>query len=504
MTTLGTKRRPIALDDDEHDRSLQRKKFARRGYLATKNHPIIGLDDSNSSETLRADSDEDIRGSLQAHPAATRLPARPSPATGPPPVATFSFNTGDYMDDTQLQAFLRQIRLNSGREIPRSPRRFAETILEQLNHGGKLYRPGKSVELRDGTFLRIVSIVEVGDKVLLRGSHFKKCSSMDGLAPPMTNELCWVVDISTDEAARGVTTMITETPLSEVKGFRIIRLTNYRYPEMSHKTVGLSTRPSEALLFCRLKHIKIWQAGRKQTVEEAIVSLTFAETDRGYGIEPKRLRENWRGVTIRGGSFEAPGQEQPVIDITSDRTSISTPSTVNRRQYTFGDGFCGAGGVSCGAKQAGLRVSWGFDKSEPAMNSYRRNNHDAMCETSDIADFLTNPPENIMVDIIHCSPPCQTFSPAKTVAGPNDDANEACIFSVRQVTERGKPRIFTMEETSGLQDRHKAFLNATIHTFVDLGYSVRWKLVDCAAYGVPQKRKRLVVMASGYGCLPYT
>lgn len=132
------------------------------------------------------------------------------------------------------------------------------------------------------------------------------------------------------------------------------------------------------------------------------------------------------------------------------------------------------------------------------MSSYRRNYPDTICETSEIADFLTNPPEDIIVDIIHCSPPCQTFSPAKTIAGPDDDANEACIFSVRQVLEKGKPRIFTMEETSGLKERHEEFLNATIHTFVELGYSARWKLVDCSSYGVPQKRKRLVVIASGY------
>lgn len=307
---------------------------------------------------------------------------------------------------------------------------------------------------------------------------------MNGLFPRRTNEICLNVDVSSEEYSHGARSMISEFPVSEVKRFRMIRMTNHQYRDMSFKAIG-SDKATEGYLFCRYKHLKVWK-GQKHPEEEAIISLNFDEADNGYGIEPKILRENWRGATTPGGSgSRQAGQNHSIV------TNIS-------RYYTFGDGFCGAGGVSCGAQLAGLQVSWGFDKSEHAMSSYRRNYPDTICETSEIADFLTNPPEDIIVDIIHCSPPCQTFSPAKTIAGPDDDANEACIFSVRQVLEKGKPRIFTMEETSGLKERHEEFLNATIHTFVELGYSARWKLVDCSSYGVPQKRKRLVVIASGY------
>jgi DNA (cytosine-5)-methyltransferase 1 len=117
--------------------------------------------------------------------------------------------------------------------------------------------------------------------------------------------------------------------------------------------------------------------------------------------------------------------------------------------------------------------------------------------TSSVDNFLTNTLEDIMVDILHFSPPCQTFSSAHTISSANDDANEACIFSTRELLARVKPRIATMEETSGLKDRHKEFLYATIHNFVDLGYSIRWKLLSCQDFGVPQKRKRLVIIGSG-------
>ncbi|QVM13109.1 hypothetical protein D8B26_007725 [Coccidioides posadasii str. Silveira] len=112
------------------------------------------------------------------------------------------------------------------------------------------------------------------------------------------------------------------------------------------------------------------------------------------------------------------------------------------------------------------------------METYRLNFTSAVGEICEVALFLTNDSEDIIVDILHFSPPCQTFSSAKTIAAATDSANEACIFSSRELLLKVKPRVATMEETSGLQERHKQFLYATIHTFVDLGYSIRWKFSE--------------------------
>ncbi|KAK2764998.1 hypothetical protein FQN54_008697 [Arachnomyces sp. PD_36] len=464
-----------------------------------RRQPIVTLDESDGSETLGEESDGDIGRPLKTN-AVPALFSTSASQSHCPAKRTTGFKDGDFMDDAQVQNLLRRMNLKNPSPPTSSPLELPprETILEKYNYNGKLFKPGKNVELNDGTFLRIRSIIKQREEVLLRGWHFERSSTMEGLVPRRTNELIWSVDLTPEEASMGVTSDVKDAAVSDVKRFRIIKLTNRRYEDLNYKTWSISADPSEAYLFCRFKHLKIWKAGRKEkTEEEAMVSIAFSDTDKECGLESNTLREQWRKTTIRGGGFRVPAEEvsSEVIDLSGSRG----PGLGNRRRYTFGDGFCGAGGVSCGARQAGLEVSWGFDKSEHAMGTYRRNYHDAICETSEVADFLTNAPEDIIVDVIHCSPPCQTFSPAKTIAGPNDDANEACIFSVRQVVEKGKPRIFTMEETSGLQDRHGEFLNATIHTFVDLGYSVRWRLVDCASYGVPQRRKRLVVIASGPG-----
>ncbi|KMU89190.1 c5 cytosine methyltransferase DmtA [Coccidioides immitis H538.4] len=198
------------------------------------------------------------------------------------------------------------------------------------------------------------------------------------------------------------------------------------------------------------KYIRVWNKTLRKlrAVEQAVIFLHQQE-----------------GPTRPGGSHTA-----AFVELAGGDES--------RSQYIFGDRFCGAEGVWRGTLQAGLHIRCGFDKCPKAMETYRLNFTSAVGETCEVAHFLTNDSEDIIVDILHFSPPCQTFSSAKTIAAATDSANEACIFSSRELLLKIKPRVATMEETSGLQERHKEFLYATIHTFVDLGYSIRWKFSE--------------------------
>ncbi|KAI5293476.1 hypothetical protein KEM55_007076, partial [Ascosphaera atra] len=176
-----------------------------------------------------------------------------------------------------------------------------------------------------------------------------------------------------------------------------------------------------------------------------------------------------------------------------------------KTDYTFGDAFCGAGGVSRGAQQAGLRVKWGFDYDENAINSWRVNFTDARGGArgihSPVWEFIEKTPKTIaQVDVLHASPPCQTFSRAHTIAASSDGANEVCILSIPALIKNCKPRMVTLEETSGLtHEAHKQFLHAVLNGFIELGFSAMWKVINCKDYGVPQTRKRLVVIASAPG-----
>ena len=141
--------------------------------------------------------------------------------------------------------------------------------------------------------------------------------------------------------------------------------------------------------------------------EYAIEYLTYEEADEGSRVTSATLRTQWRGRTIPFGEAEIPA--------TSSATSLIDLTDEGTRTYTFGDAFCGAGGLSCGAREAGLSIRWAFDLSTHAVTTYGRNFPGVLLENASIYDFLTNDDEFLRVDVLHCSPPCQPFSPAHTV-----------------------------------------------------------------------------------------
>ena len=168
----------------------------------------------------------------------------------------------------------------------------------------------------------------------------------------------------------------------------------------------------------------------------------------------------------------------------------------NTRRYRFGDCFCGAGGMSSAAEQAGLEVVYGFDWDSVATQSYRLNHPRARCYTAAVHHFLALQDEDLHVDILHLSPPCQPFSPAHTIAGKNDEDNEAALFSITGLIRRTRPRLATFEETSGLFTRHSNYFYQVLDMLTSEGFSVRYKVVNFAEYGLSQARKRVFIVAS--------
>ncbi|KAL4776032.1 S-adenosyl-L-methionine-dependent methyltransferase [Aspergillus nidulans var. acristatus] len=354
-----------------------------------------------------------------------------------------------------------------------------EQLLEEVcDADGIVYKPGNSVELHDGAFFRICSIRQaLKGNIILTGRRLLKFKDYsDKYLPEWRNELIWVAD----ETA--------EIPLWFVRRFVSVHFSNFCPIGQDRQK---KNNPDG--LFCRLKRVI-----QKETT--SIEYLTFEEADVGFRAPSASLRHGWRGETAPFGSKEEP--ETPVVvldDIDDNDFQITILKQKAQRKYTFGDGFCGAGGVSCGAEAAGLDIKWAFDLCPHAAATYRLNFPNVECEGSDIFSFMTSNEEFMRVDISHGSPPCQTFSPAHTIPGPNDDANSAAIFSCWDLIRKAKPRVHTMEETSGLFDRHQQVFLRVICDFIETGYSVRWGLLNCMWYGVPQSRKRLIIIASGPG-----
>ena len=246
-------------------------------------------------------------------------------------------------------------------------------------------------------------------------------------------------------------------------------------------------------LVCRTKYIE------KDKNEGCLQFLEEAETDDGYATNPKELRCQFRGETELGGACARWSDEEKGFN---DRRGVENDQMNRRdgRRYTLGDGFCGAGGISSGARAAGLRVDWGFDFDPAAIQTFSRNFYGARCEAVAAHEFVTiiNQTEDFKVDILHVSPPCQTFSPYHVHQGQNDELNQATFFAIEELLKKVKPRIVTLEETFGLTRmlKHQDWFRAMVQMFTKLGFSVRWKVFNLCDFGLAQPRKRLIVFAS--------
>lgn len=70
---------------------------------------------------------------------------------------------------------------------------------------------------------------------------------------------------------------------------------------------------------------------------------------------------------------------------------------------------------------------------------------------------------------------------------------------VARIVGKVKPRMVTFEEVPNLlkNPEHRVYFTTMVRDLTSLGYSVRWKVIECADFGVPQKRSRLFLIASG-------
>jgi DNA (cytosine-5)-methyltransferase 1 len=155
-----------------------------------------------------------------------------------------------------------------------------------------------------------------------------------------------------------------------------------------------------------------------------------------------------------------------------------------------------------GATMAGLKVKFGMDCWDVASKAWKANFPSAKMHKMWADQFYRLSPENqeFLVDILHLSPPCQTFSPAHTREGQNDEQNSASLFAVDRLLIKTRPRVVTLEQTFGIlsSERHENYFKSLIRQFTDNGFSVEWRIVEFKRFGLAQMRKRLIITAAWY------
>lgn len=179
-----------------------------------------------------------------------------------------------------------------------------------------------------------------------------------------------------------------------------------------------------------------------------------------------------------------------------------------KKTYTAIDLFCGAGGLTLGLKNAGFKVLAGVENSSIAAITYRANHPKVKlfeCDIREItaekllSDLNLNPGE---LDLLAGCPPCQGFSSHKTRnrLPSNNDARNELVFEFLRFVEITLPKTVMLENVPALaKDWRISMLRESLSA---LGYVIDEQFAqikDAADFGVPQRRKRLLVKASRLG-----
>lgn len=163
------------------------------------------------------------------------------------------------------------------------------------------------------------------------------------------------------------------------------------------------------------------------------------------------------------------------------------------------DLFCGAGGLTHGLVRGGIDVVAGVDLDAQCRYPFEANN-DAVFLEEDVAALDSERIQRLYgrggLRLLAGCAPCQPFSTySRSGRNPRYENEWPLVASFGRLIERVQPDLVTMENVPQLAD-HSVFSQFLASL---AGYNVWWSVVDCARFGVPQTRQRLVLLGSKLG-----
>ncbi len=180
---------------------------------------------------------------------------------------------------------------------------------------------------------------------------------------------------------------------------------------------------------------------------------------------------------------------------------IISPEKVPNTKASAIDLFCGAGGMTYGLAKAGIKVRAGIDIDKTCKFAYEANNdskflqEDITCLGPEKLSRLY--PKRALKILVGCAP-CQPFS-KHTQKNKNrkNDEKWSLLYAFGKLIERVQPNIVSMENVPQIV-KQKVFSDF-VRTLEISKYHVYWKSIYCPDYGIPQARRRLVLLASKFG-----
>jgi DNA (cytosine-5)-methyltransferase 1 len=177
------------------------------------------------------------------------------------------------------------------------------------------------------------------------------------------------------------------------------------------------------------------------------------------------------------------------------------------RRVTCVDAFCGAGGLSLGLSRAGIHVVLGFDHDRVAVETLTANptlvRHPVLQRDLQsmlggrLLDELEMSPGEL--DLLAGGPPCQGFSVQRTIGG-DEDSRNLLVHDYGDLIAEVQPKMFMLENVPGLGGRRgRSVLEQFRTRMAEIGYGTDQRTLDAQDYGVPQRRRRVILIGSRLG-----
>lgn len=174
------------------------------------------------------------------------------------------------------------------------------------------------------------------------------------------------------------------------------------------------------------------------------------------------------------------------------------------KEFKVLDLFCGAGGLSWGLdKNPYFITTVALDLDEKAANTFKKNMPYAKVVIGDITapeikEKIIDLAKQTGVNMIVGGPPCQGYSMKGKKMGLRDPRN-FLFREYLELVERLQPAVFVIENVKGLLlSENGWFKNEIIQAIENLGYNVRYGVLNASDFGVPQARERAIFICSKY------
>ena len=159
--------------------------------------------------------------------------------------------------------------------------------------------------------------------------------------------------------------------------------------------------------------------------------------------------------------------------------------------------FAGGGGLAVGLREAGFETVAAVEVEPHAATTFKANHPSVQVFRQDVRTItgaMLEATAGGSIDVLVACPPCQGFSSLTSKWRRKDDRN-ALVNEVGRLAAELRPKAIMMENVPGLATKGKPIFDTLLKELEVLGYETNWSVLQVADFGVPQRRRRLVMFA---------